>query len=198
VVIQPLKPDADRLYKPRLLCKWILHIIYELSGGEKRPSELKRNIRGITERVLYDRLKLLLKLGLVKRSSHGRYPLSTYYELNSSCLDSLLSLIRKTRLSIEDVVSVLSCKWMIPIMECLRDQKTPKEILKEIPDLSERMLYVRIDKLQSMGLVSREVILDKPVKVVYTLSPMGGKEIKVLKELCDLIASIEKRHSPCF
>ena len=50
-----------------LFCKWAITILLKLSESPKRPSELKKEINGISERILYNRLKILTDIGLIEK-----------------------------------------------------------------------------------------------------------------------------------
>ncbi|WP_438497060.1 winged helix-turn-helix transcriptional regulator [Paenibacillus sp. IHBB 3054] len=60
--------------------KWTIHILFTLSYGPKKFSEMTRSIPSITQRILSQRLKELQHHNLVNRSSLKR-PTQTIYEL---------------------------------------------------------------------------------------------------------------------
>ncbi|WP_445322010.1 winged helix-turn-helix transcriptional regulator [Paenibacillus sp. FSL M7-0420] len=60
--------------------KWTIHILFTLSYGPKKFSEINRSIPSITQRILSQRLKELQHHNLVKRTSPQR-PTKTMYEL---------------------------------------------------------------------------------------------------------------------
>jgi len=65
-------------------CRWFMSILAVLSEGTKRPSELKKKLSGISDRVLHDRLNRLILWGLVKRQVIGdKPPLKVFYSLTS-------------------------------------------------------------------------------------------------------------------
>jgi len=57
-------------------CKWKVLIIRELLTGTKRFSELKRSVKGITQKVLTSKLRELEELELLERTVYSR-PKST-------------------------------------------------------------------------------------------------------------------------
>ena len=62
--------------------KWILEIIWELETYKgSNFNELKRIIRGISSRILSDRLKELEKNGIVSRKVQNTYPPTVLYQL---------------------------------------------------------------------------------------------------------------------
>ena len=58
------------------------------------------------------------------------------------------------------------------------------EIGRSVPGLSDRLLSQRLRELEDEGLVEREVEAGTPVRVIYSLTPMGeglGPAIRELK-----------------
>ncbi|MCV2484725.1 helix-turn-helix transcriptional regulator [Flavobacterium sp. SH_e] len=54
--------------------KWKTVILYHLKDGEKRYSDLRRELPAVTERTLSLQLKQLEEDGLVSRTVHGEKP----------------------------------------------------------------------------------------------------------------------------
>jgi DNA-binding HxlR family transcriptional regulator len=69
------------LAKEVLSGKWKFHLLYFLSEGFKRPSELQRKIPGATRRVLNVQLNELEEYGLVTKKIHVELPLKVEYSL---------------------------------------------------------------------------------------------------------------------
>ena len=62
--------------------KWILAIIWELETYKgSNFNELKRIIRGISSRILSDRLKELKKNGIISRKVQNTHPPTVLYQL---------------------------------------------------------------------------------------------------------------------
>jgi DNA-binding HxlR family transcriptional regulator len=74
-----LRPVRDAL--DILSGKWKLPIIIALSFGEKRFSEIAKDIEGITDRMLSKELRDLELNGLVKRTVEESYPVKVTYAL---------------------------------------------------------------------------------------------------------------------
>lgn len=176
--------------KPLLFCKWALMILLKLSKKPKRPSELKKEIPGINEKQLYERLKIMTELGLIKKYSNNTYPLEVHYKLlNDRFLNELVRYINGLSLPIEHFVSIISKKWVFEIMERLNKETTPKEILSNILGLREKVLHQRLKELQGLGIVERIVYNSRPVTVKYRLTPEGKKALPALKRAYQIILS---------
>jgi DNA-binding HxlR family transcriptional regulator len=63
--------------------KWTILIIHYLRDGAQRPSELRRAIGGISEKVLTSQLRLLETNGMVKREVYAVVPSRVEYSLTS-------------------------------------------------------------------------------------------------------------------
>jgi len=61
--------------------KWKLLIMFQLKGKAQRPSELKKSIPDISEKMLLQELKTLIDGKLVKRINYGEVPPRVEYEL---------------------------------------------------------------------------------------------------------------------
>jgi DNA-binding HxlR family transcriptional regulator len=67
------------LAKEVLSGKWKFHLLYFISKGFKRPSELQRKIPNATRRVLNVQLNELEEYGLVTKKVHAELPLKVEY-----------------------------------------------------------------------------------------------------------------------
>ncbi|ALD66611.1 winged helix-turn-helix transcriptional regulator [Spiroplasma cantharicola] len=63
--------------------KWTIFIIRELLTTEKRFNELKRNIPGVTTKVLTETLKHLEKMQIIDREVEETIPLKVTYSLTN-------------------------------------------------------------------------------------------------------------------
>jgi DNA-binding HxlR family transcriptional regulator len=61
--------------------RWKPNILWRLLGGTMRYSELKRNINGVTERILIAQLRELEADGLVQRTVFPEVPPRVEYQL---------------------------------------------------------------------------------------------------------------------
>jgi DNA-binding HxlR family transcriptional regulator len=61
--------------------KWKIHLIYFISQGIKRPSDLQRRIPGATRRVLNVQLNQLEQHGLIAKKIYAELPPKVEYAL---------------------------------------------------------------------------------------------------------------------
>jgi len=75
----------------------------------------------------------------------------------------------KDLLAVKDALEVLSGKWKLPILiALLNGAKRFKEIAREVPGISDRMLSKELKELESHQLVIRKVIDAFPPVVEYS------------------------------
>ena len=74
----------------------------------------------------------------------------------------------------------------------MNEPATFSEILTGVPELSDRLLSERLKELEEAGIVSREVLPQRPPSVRYALTPKG----QALKPALDTLAAwIEQWHA---
>jgi DNA-binding HxlR family transcriptional regulator len=61
--------------------KWKTTLLWLLESGPRRPGELRRQVPGLTEKVLTQALREMADDGLVHREAHEGLPLRTEYSL---------------------------------------------------------------------------------------------------------------------
>ncbi len=84
-------------------------------------------------------------------------------------------------LAINDAMNVLNGKWKLPIIgSLLYGKKRFKELEREIPRITPRMLSKDLKELELNGIVTRTVHDSTPVKVEYALTESGKELEKVL------------------
>lgn len=64
-------------------CKWKVLIIRELLTGTKRFCELKKSVKGITQKVLTAKLREMEELGLLERKVYPQTPPKVEYTLTN-------------------------------------------------------------------------------------------------------------------
>jgi DNA-binding HxlR family transcriptional regulator len=81
-------------------------------------------------------------------------------------------------LAVNDAMNVLTGKWKLPIMATLIfGKKRFKEIEREIPKITPRMLSKELRELELNGIVKRTVHETIPVVIEYEFTP-SGRSIK--------------------
>jgi DNA-binding HxlR family transcriptional regulator len=92
----------------RLADKWSLLVVELLGDGTRRFTELRREIDGISQRMLTLTLRQLERDGLVRRTVHPVVPPRVDYELTplgASLLDAIAPLVAWTRSHRDEIAS---------------------------------------------------------------------------------------------
>jgi DNA-binding HxlR family transcriptional regulator len=85
---------------------------------------------------------------------------------------------------VRDTLDILSGKWKLTILGALMfGKKRFKEMEREIPKITARMLSKELRELEENELITRTVYDTKPVTVEYEMTPYGRSLDKVLLEL---------------
>ncbi|WP_176844500.1 winged helix-turn-helix transcriptional regulator [Mucilaginibacter gossypii] len=88
--------------------------------------------------------------------------------------------------AVNDTMNILSGKWKLPIIASLRFGKRRfKELGREIPKITPRMLSKELRDLEVNGLVRRTVYNTVPVTVEYELEESGKAFDKVLEVMIE-------------
>ncbi len=87
-------------------------------------------------------------------------------------------------LAVRDALDILSGKWKLPIISALIfSDKRFKEMEREIPGITAKMLSKELKDLEMNDLVQRTVYNTMPVTVEYSLTEYGRTLKKVIGEL---------------
>lgn len=87
-------------------------------------------------------------------------------------------------LPVRDALDILGGKWKLQIILCLTfGKKRFKQIQREIPGLTPKMLSKELKDLEVNGLASRQVYDTAPVTVEYELTPWGRTLKPLIGEL---------------
>jgi DNA-binding HxlR family transcriptional regulator len=79
-------------------------------------------------------------------------------------------MIERTR----EALALLEPKWSVDIIFLLASgMRRHARLVDNIPGLSKKVLTSTLRKLERSGIVSRHVYADIPVRVEYTLTPLG-------------------------
>ncbi|SDH47863.1 winged helix-turn-helix transcriptional regulator [Mucilaginibacter gossypii] len=84
-------------------------------------------------------------------------------------------------LAVNDTINVINGKWKAPIISSLLfGKKRFKELERDIPKITSRMLSKELRDLEANGIVKRTVYDTIPVTVEYELTASGQAFEKVL------------------
>ena len=103
---------------------------------------------------------------------------------------------------IRNVLSRVGDKWSMLILFTLENHPTIrfKELQRNIPDISQKMLTATLKALEADGLINREVFPEVPPRVQYALTEKGKSLLPLIDNLLtwasnnmeDIIASRER------
>ena len=81
---------------------------------------------------------------------------------------------------------VLGGKWKGSILWHVKDGPVRfNDLARQLGGASKKMVAQRLDEMETMGLVRREVISTKPVAVVYEITDFGRTALGFLEALKD-------------
>ncbi|WP_221568548.1 helix-turn-helix domain-containing protein [Alkalihalobacillus sp. TS-13] len=84
----------------------------------------------------------------------------------------------------EAAIEIIGKKWTgLIIRVLLAGPKRFKDIKRQIPDMSDRMLTERMKELEAVGIVKREVYPETPVRIEYKLTDKGTSLKNVISEI---------------
>jgi len=87
---------------------------------------------------------------------------------------------------IEVTLNYLGKKWTMQIIRDLfKGKKRFSEFLNANPQISTKMLSLRLVELQNSGLIKKKVISTTPIKVEYSLTQKGKALNKILFHLAE-------------
>jgi DNA-binding HxlR family transcriptional regulator len=104
----------------------------------------------------------------------------------SSELEKIKSCSAQFVLAINDTLNVISGKWKLPIIgSLLYGKKRYKELEREIPKITPRMLSKELKDLELNGIVKRTVHNSIPVLVEYELTVSGQSLHQVIEPMIE-------------
>jgi DNA-binding HxlR family transcriptional regulator len=90
-------------------------------------------------------------------------------------------------------LALLESKWSVDIIFLLASgMRRHARLVDNIPGLSKKVLTATLRKLERHGIVSRHVYPDIPVRVEYTLTPLGWQLTEPLMALYEWALSHER------
>jgi DNA-binding HxlR family transcriptional regulator len=76
---------------------------------------------------------------------------------------------------------VLNGKWKPILLSVISEGiKRPSEIQKVVPDATKRVLNLQLRELEDHGIVTKKVYHELPLKVEYSLTPLGETLMPVI------------------
>ncbi|HEU4529629.1 MAG TPA: helix-turn-helix domain-containing protein [Steroidobacteraceae bacterium] len=76
-------PRAARMVEDIVGCKWSLSVLDLVNRGVSRPGAMLRSIDGLTAKVLNERLRKLIRFGIVEREVFAEVPPHVEYRLTA-------------------------------------------------------------------------------------------------------------------
>jgi len=74
-------PRAARMVEDIVGCKWSLTVLGLVKRGVSRPGAMLKNVDGLTAKVLNERLRKLIRYGVVEREVFAEVPPHVEYRL---------------------------------------------------------------------------------------------------------------------
>lgn len=78
-------------------------------------------------------------------------------------------------------MEVMQGKWKINLIWCIyQGVKRPGELQRKMPGASRRVLDTQLKQLTALGIITKKLFDQKPLKVEYQLTPLGTTLIPVI------------------
>lgn len=75
-------------------------------------------------------------------------------------------------------------KWKPYLINCMnRGVRRPSEFQRVIPGATKRVLQQQLNEMERMGLVSKEVFAEVPVRVEYSLTERGLSLLPIIRSM---------------
>ena len=74
---------AARMVEDIVGCKWSLTVLGLIAQGVSRPGAMQRRVPGLTAKVLNERLRKLLRFGIIERQLFAEVPPRVEYTLTT-------------------------------------------------------------------------------------------------------------------
>jgi len=86
--------------------------------------------------------------------------------------------------SVSVTMDIFNDRWKLAVIwYLLENDKRFKELSKDISEISQKTLTIKLKELEEKNIIKREVFAQVPPKVVYSLTPIGAKLKPLLKEM---------------
>lgn len=77
----PPPPATARMVEDIVGCKWSLCVLDLIEQGCNRPGVMQRSVSGLSAKVLNERLRKLLRYGIIERQVYAEVPPHVEYRL---------------------------------------------------------------------------------------------------------------------
>ncbi|MDX2144790.1 MAG: helix-turn-helix domain-containing protein [Rhodospirillaceae bacterium] len=75
------RPTVKGMVEDIVGCKWSLTVLALVQGGVRRPGAMKHAVEGLSAKVLNERLRKLMRFGILERTSYAEIPPRVEYRL---------------------------------------------------------------------------------------------------------------------
>jgi len=91
---------------------------------------------------------------------------------------------KEYKCSVSVTLDIFNDRWKLAIIWYLLEaDKRFTELHKDISEITQKTLTVKLKELEEKNIIHREVFPEVPPKVVYSLTPIGKKLKPVLEEM---------------
>jgi DNA-binding HxlR family transcriptional regulator len=102
-MLSPVKSAYSQL-EDVVGCKWSVSVLRAVAEGVSRPGALERHVKGISTKVLSERLRKLTAYGLLAKHAYAEMPPRTEYSLTRNG-QRLVSIIDQIKLLDDEIKS---------------------------------------------------------------------------------------------
>lgn len=79
----PAAPAAARMVEDIVGCKWSIAVLGRVRGGVLRPGAIEASLPGLSAKVLNERLRKLVRFGILERKAFAEIPPRVEYRLTA-------------------------------------------------------------------------------------------------------------------
>lgn len=92
-------------------------------------------------------------------------------------------------------LDIFNDRWKLAVIWYLLEKdKRYKELSEDISEITQKTLTIKLKELEEKNIIKREVFAEVPLKVIYSLTPVGLKLKPVLKEMYQWGIDYVKEH----
>ncbi|NQY21774.1 MAG: helix-turn-helix transcriptional regulator [Campylobacteraceae bacterium] len=102
---------------------------------------------------------------------------------------------KEFKCSVSVTLDIFNDRWKLAIIwYLLKGDRRFKDLNKEICEITQKTLTVKLKELEEKNIINREVFPQVPPKVVYSLTPIGRKLEKIVNEMNTWGVEYTKEH----